>query len=61
LDRNLKTRPVSVRVAVSQVDRVVVVREVDGEGQRVAVAVLLVEDRLVAVVPEERNVDILTG
>jgi hypothetical protein len=46
---------------VSQVDRVVVVREVDGEGQRVAVAVLLVEDRLVAVVPEERNVDILTG
>ena len=45
--------PVGVGVAVGQVDGVVVVREVDGEGEGVAVAVLLVKHRLVAVVPAD--------
>jgi hypothetical protein len=40
---------------VSQVDGVIVVREVDGEGQGVAVPVLLVEHGLVAVVPVEHD------
>jgi len=38
---------------VGQVDGVVVVGEVDGEGEGVVVAVLLVEHRLVAVVPDQ--------
>ena len=36
---------------MGQVDGVVVVRKVDGEGEGVVVPVLLVEHRLVAVVP----------
>ena len=48
--------PVGVGVAVGQVDGVVVVREVDGERQGVAVAVLLVKHRLVAVVPVQLRV-----
>ena len=43
--------PVCVGVTEGQIDGVVVVREVDGERQGVAVAVLLVKHRLVAVVP----------
>ena len=44
--------PVSVRVAVSQVHGVIVVWEVDVEGEGVAVTVLLIKScRLVAVIP----------
>ena len=44
LTENVKHKlPVRVRIAVSQVDGVIVVREVDGEGQGVAIPVLLVE------------------
>ena len=48
--------PVCVGVTVGQIDGVVVVREVDGERQGVAVAVLLVKHRLVAVVPVQLRV-----
>ena len=44
--------PVSVRVAVSQVHGVIVMWEVDVEGEGVAVTVLLIKScRLVAVIP----------
>ena len=46
------TLPVGIGIAMRQIDGVIVMGEVDGEGQGVAVAVLLIEHRFVAVVPE---------
>ena len=51
-DLALLSLPVSVRVAVSQVHGVIVMWEVDVEGEGVAVTVLFIKSgRLVAVIP----------
>ena len=46
------TLPVGIGIAMREIDGVIVMGEVDWEGQGVAVAVLLIKHGLVTVVPE---------